>query len=69
MFLPLGWLRGDFKAMVYHDPITSLPDFKESIECRVRNIPQFMLLPTVKHAILRSQMVAGNGGHHFKHVL
>ena len=43
--------------MVYSDPITSLSDLKESIESHVRSIPQFMLLSTVKHTILRFQMV------------
>lgn len=63
------WLWGYLKAMVYRDPITSLSDLKESIERHVRNIPQFMLLSTVEHAILRFQTVADNGGHHIEHVL
>ena len=55
--------------MVYSDPITYLSDLKENVERRVRNIPQFMLLLTVEHAILRFQMVADNWGHHIEHVL
>ena len=55
--------------MVYRDPITSLYDLKESIECHVRKIPQFILLLTVEHAILRFQMVEDNGGRHIEHVL
>ena len=55
--------------MVYRDPITSLPDHKESIERHVHNIPQFMLLSTIEHAILRFQMVVDNGRRHIKHVL
>ena len=57
------------KSMVFHDSITSLSDPKESIERRVRNISQFILLSIVEHAILRFQRVAGNGGHHVEHVL
>ena len=37
--------------MVYRDPITSLFDLKEIIEGHVRNIPQFMLISTVEHAL------------------
>ena len=48
--------------MAYHDPITSLSDLKESTEHHVHNISQFMLLPTVEHAILRLQILADNGG-------
>ncbi|GFU69996.1 hypothetical protein TNCV_2984231 [Trichonephila clavipes] len=43
--------------MVYDAPITSLSDLKESIECHTHNIPQFMLLSRVEHAVLRFQMV------------
>ena len=53
--------------MVYRELITSLSDFKDSIERYVHNILQFMLLSTVEHDIL--QMVADNGGHHIEHVL
>ena len=55
--------------MVYRDPIICLFDLKESIELHVRNIPEFILLSTVKHAVLRFQIVAHNGGHHVNHVL
>ena len=55
--------------MVYQYPIISLFDLKESIERHVRNIPHFMLLSTVEHAILLFQMVADNGRRHIKHVL
>ena len=55
--------------MVYRDSITSLSDHKESTERYVGNIPQFMLLLTVEHAILRFQMVANNEGHHIEYVL
>ena len=63
------WLWENLKAMVCRDPIPSLSDLKESIERHVRNIPQFMLLSTVEHAILRFRMLADNGGRHIKHVL
>ena len=53
--------------MVYRDPITSLSDLKESIEHHVRNIPQFMLLSIVEHAILGFQMIADNGRHHMEY--
>ena len=53
--------------MVHHYPMTSLSDVKESIERHVRNIPQFMLLSAVEHAILSFQMVADNGDHHIEH--
>ena len=56
-------------GMVNCDPITSLTDLKESIECHVLNIPQFMQLSTVEHVILRFRMVADNGGHHIEYVL
>ena len=39
--------------MVYHDPITSLSDLKESVEHPVRNIPHFMMPTTVEYEILR----------------
>ena len=55
--------------MVYCDSFTSVSNLKESIERHVRNIPQFMLLLTVEHAILRYQMVAVIGRHHIVHVL
>ena len=55
--------------MVYHDPITSLSDFKESLERHVRNIPQFMLPTTIEYEILRLQMVKDNDGHHIEHLL
>ena len=45
------------------------PTLKKSIERRVRNIPQLMLLSIVEHAILCFQMVADNNGHHNDHVL
>ena len=45
------WLWEYLKSMVYRDPIPSLFDLKESIERHVRNIPQFMLLSTLEHAI------------------
>ena len=57
------------KTIVYRDPITSLSDLRENIECHVRNILQFMLLSIVEYAILSFQMVADNGGHHIEHVL
>ncbi|GFW52027.1 uncharacterized protein TNCV_2818961 [Trichonephila clavipes] len=63
------WLRKYLKAMIFCDPITSLSDLKESIERHVHNIPQCMLLSTVKHTILRFQIVADNGGQHIEHVL
>ena len=46
------WLWGYLKAIVYCDPIASLFNLKGSIECHVHNIPQFMLLSTVEHAVL-----------------
>ena len=55
--------------MVYHDPITSLSELKESVERYVRNIPQFMLSTAVEYEILLFQMVADNGGHHIEHIL
>ncbi|PRD21103.1 UNVERIFIED_CONTAM: hypothetical protein NCL1_52770 [Trichonephila clavipes] len=55
-------LWGYLKATVYHDPITSLFDLKESIECHVRYIPKFMLPSTIEHATLRFQRVTDNGG-------
>ena len=55
--------------MVYHDPTTILSDLKESVECHVSTILQFMRLSTVKYAILRVQMVADNNGHYIEHVL
>ena len=55
--------------MVYHDPITSLSELKESIERHVRNTAQFMLLSGVEHAILHFQMLTDNGRHHIQHVL
>ncbi|GFX58427.1 uncharacterized protein TNCV_320091 [Trichonephila clavipes] len=57
------WLWRYLKAMVYRDPIISLSNLEESVECHVHNIPQFMLLSAVEHAILRFQMVTDNGGH------
>ena len=63
------WLLGYLKSMVSRDSITSLSGLKESIEHHVRNIPQFMLLSTVEHAILCLPMEAYNGGHHIEHVL
>ncbi|GFV74631.1 uncharacterized protein TNCV_5130731 [Trichonephila clavipes] len=63
------WLWGYLKAIFYRDPITSLSNLKESIECHVCKIPQFMLLSTVEHAILCFQMLADNGGQHIEHVL
>ena len=62
------WLSGYLMAMVYRNPITSLSDLKECIECHVRSIPQFILLSTAEHAILRFQMVANNGGHPIEQV-
>ena len=55
--------------MVYHVPITSLSDLKESVELHVRNIPQFMLPTTIEYEILRFQMIADNGSHRIEHVL
>ena len=55
--------------MVYHDSITSLCNLKESVECHVRNIAQFMQPTTVEYENLRFQMVEDNGGHHIEHVL
>ena len=55
--------------MVYHDPIASLPDLRESVEHHVCNIPQFMLPTIVKYEVLRFQMIADNGEHHIVHVL
>ena len=63
------WLWRYFKFMVYRDPITSLSDFKESIERHMCNIPQFLLLSSFEHAILRFQMVVDNGGYLIDHVL
>ncbi|KFM72655.1 hypothetical protein X975_11268, partial [Stegodyphus mimosarum] len=63
------WLWRYPKAMVYCDPITCVSDLKESIQCHVHNIPQFMLLSTVEHVILHFQMVADNSGHYIEHVL
>ena len=64
------WMRGYLKGMVYWDPILSLSDFKESTEHHVQNIlPQFILLSTVKHAILRFPRVTDNDGRHIEHVL
>ena len=56
-------------AMVCRDPITSLSDIKENVECPVHKISQFMILSTVEYAILRFQMIADNSGHHIEHVL
>ena len=56
-------------VMVYRDPITYLSELKENIERHMRNIPQLMLLSTVKHAILRFQMEADNGGYHIEYDL
>ena len=55
--------------MIYRDPIISLTDLKENIERHVGNIPQFKLLSTVEHGILRFQMETGNGGCDIEHVL
>ena len=55
--------------MIYPTPITSLWDLKESAECHVYNIPQFMLPATVEYEILRFQMAADNDGRHIEHVL
>ena len=55
--------------MVYHDPITSLSDLKESVERHVHNIPQFTLPTPVEYEILRFQMVADNDGHPIEYVL
>ena len=57
------------KPIVYHNPIIPLSDLRESVECHVRNITQFMLSITVEYEILRFQVVADNGGHHIEHVL
>ncbi|GFX92190.1 uncharacterized protein TNCV_1741101 [Trichonephila clavipes] len=46
-------LWGYVKDMFFWDPVTSLPDLKESTERHVHNIPQFMLLSTVEHTVLR----------------
>ena len=47
------WPWSYLKAMVYSDFIIYPSDLKERIECHVCIIPQFMLLSTVDHAILR----------------
>ena len=52
------WLWGYLKTMVYHDPITSLSNLRESIERFVCSILQFMLHSTIEHVILCFQMVA-----------
>ncbi|GFS81720.1 uncharacterized protein TNCV_2706671 [Trichonephila clavipes] len=56
------------KAMVNRYPITSLSELKEIIKLHVRNIPHFMLLSTIEHAILCFQMAADNGKQHIEHV-
>ena len=55
--------------MIYHNPITSLSDLKQSIERHVHSIPQSMLPTTVEYEILRFEMVADNVGQHIEHVL
>ena len=50
--------------MIYRDPIKSVSDIKENVERLMRNIPQFMQLPTVWYKILHFRMVADSVGHH-----
>ena len=56
---PQTWILGaigckdNLKAMIYRDSITSLSDLKEGIESHVHNIPQFMLLSKIEHAIVQ----------------
>ena len=47
--------------MIYRDPITSLSELKENVERHMRKIPQFMLLSTVEHMILRFRFYAYDG--------
>ncbi|GFV21335.1 uncharacterized protein TNCV_2370921 [Trichonephila clavipes] len=63
------WLWGYLRVMIYRDPITSLSDRKVITERHVRNIPHFILISTVEHAILRFQMVVDYGGQCIEHVL
>ncbi|GFU54757.1 uncharacterized protein TNCV_1038001 [Trichonephila clavipes] len=63
------WLWRYLKDMFYRDPITSLSDLKKGIERHVRNIPQFMLLSTVEHVILRFQTLADDFEQHIEYIL
>ncbi|GFW08747.1 hypothetical protein TNCV_4299201 [Trichonephila clavipes] len=59
------WLWGYVKAMVYRDLIASLIRLqrKPRTPCA-----QFMLISTVKHAVLRFSVVTDSGGQHIEHV-
>ncbi|GFW30315.1 uncharacterized protein TNCV_3850861 [Trichonephila clavipes] len=63
------WLWGHLRQLISFDQPKTLPDLKDSISRYVLIMSQNTLLSTVEHAILRFQIVAGNGGHHVEPLL
>ncbi|GBM47175.1 hypothetical protein AVEN_162747-1 [Araneus ventricosus] len=61
------WLFGYLEVVVYGVPIANLAELKNRITQHIHNITTETLRSVVEHAVLRFQLIGGNGGQHIEH--